>query len=114
MAAAGKLRDRIGLLAQIPATDPRWGPGNEWQQYATAVPAGVIPLMGTQAGSEAPSNEGVQSEVSYTITLRYRTDVKNTDRILYRGQTLEVVSAVDPDGLRRTLEIQARAYAGVQ
>jgi SPP1 family predicted phage head-tail adaptor len=105
---SGTMRDVVTLLVLVPATDPRWGTVEEWQEVASPW-ANVTPLDGT----EAVVDKGVQSEISHTITMRYRSDVTSANRITYRGQTLEILSAIDPDGKRRQLVIQAKLYPGV-
>jgi SPP1 family predicted phage head-tail adaptor len=76
----------------------------------------VLPVAGTKAGTEAfeAKDNGVQSSTNYLVTIRYRTDTTEKHRIMYRGNILEILSCVDPDGLRRTLNIQATNYPGVQ
>jgi len=113
MLRAGKLRDLITLLVFVPSTDPRWGNVPGWVSFAQAW-ANVIPLPGTSAGAESFDSQGVQSETAYTVTMRWRPDLDSTCRIQYRNQTLEIVSAVDPDGRQRELVIQARAYEEVE
>ena len=113
MTAAAQMRDFISLLKSVPTDDERFGTTPDWQQYAQ-VWATVLPMVGTQAGAEEFVQMGVQSLVNYTVTIRYRSDVTNEHRIIYRGKTLELLSVVDPDGKRATLNIIAREYAGVQ
>jgi SPP1 family predicted phage head-tail adaptor len=116
MATAAAMRDFVSLLTLVAANDGRWGTATvgSWQQYAQ-VWASVLPVAGTKAGTEAfeAKDNGVQSSTNYLVTIRYRTDITAKDRILYRGNTLEILSCVDPDGLRRTLNIQATNYPGV-
>jgi len=107
--AAAILRDFVTLRTQLPTSDARWGPGTDWVDYAQ-VWASVLPMPTTTAGTESFVNQGVQSETGYNVILRYRTDVSPQDRIIYRGTTLEILSVVDPDGLRTTLAIQAKQY----
>lgn len=110
---AAVYRDFVTLLSlePNPASDTPLESGLAWKQYAQ-VWAQVLPLTGTSAGAEQFTQQGVQSRVNYTVTLRYRTDVSVKDRIIYRGQPLEIISAVDPDGMRLQLSIQAAAYPG--
>lgn len=106
MIRAGELRDRVTLQRWTPADDPRWGQGGSWTEYAT-VWASVTP---TQA-VERLRDQGVQSEVSHQIRLRYRPDVAAKDRVLYRGKPLDVVGVIDPDGRKRELMIEAKEHA---
>lgn len=113
--AAAVFRDFITLMAleADPAQDSAYGAGESWQQYAQ-VWAQVLPLTGTSAGTEQYTQQGVQSRINYAVTIRYRTDITAEHRIVYRGQPLEILTVVDPDGMRQTLAIQAAAYPGVQ
>lgn len=113
MVRAGTMRDLVTLLSFTPTDDPRFGQTPGWTSFAQEW-ANVVPLAGTQAGAETFDSQGVQGQTCYTVTMRYRPDVDSTDRIQYRNQTLEIVSVADPDGRRRQLVIQARAYTGVQ
>jgi SPP1 family predicted phage head-tail adaptor len=112
MTTAGKMRDFVSLMRLTTSDDPRWGPAGTWLQYGQGW-AEVLPLTGTQAGNEQFTQQGVQSLVNYAVTIRYRYDVSPKDRIIYRGQPLEIISSADSDGKRRTLSINARQYAGV-
>jgi SPP1 family predicted phage head-tail adaptor len=113
MLRAGTLRDLITLLAFVPSTDERWGNVPGWVSFAQAW-ANVVPLTGTQQGTETFDANGVQSQTCYTVTMRYRPDLDSKCRIQYREQTLEIVSVADPEGRKRELLVQARAYTGVE
>lgn len=113
MMPAAVYRDFVTLMSLEPnaANDTPLESGASWQQYAQ-VWAQVLPLASTSAGTETFTQQGVQSRVNYAVTLRYRTDVSVKDRIIYRGQPLEIISVVDPDGMRLQLAINAAAYLG--
>lgn len=102
---AGTMRDRVTLMRWSPVDDARFGEGGSWESIDT-VWAGVT-LVG---GTEKFMNSGVQTEITHAIRMRYRADVTSKDRIIYRTNTLELVSVVDPDGRRRELVIMAMAY----
>jgi SPP1 family predicted phage head-tail adaptor len=97
-------------MALVPASDARWGTVDEWQEV-DGVWANVTPLDGTETFTA--TDKGVQSEITHTVTMRYRSDVTSANRIVYRSQTLEILSAIDPDGKRRQLVIQAKLYPEV-
>ena len=105
---AGRMLDFIALLAPAPTDDPRFGEQPGWTTFAN-VWANVTPTK----GDEPVVNQGVQTEISYTVLMRYMAGVDNTFRITYRGQTLEILSCVDPDGRRRQLAIEAKQNVGV-
>ncbi len=106
---AGSLREFVTIRrATRSGSDPAYGPATVWANVAT-VSAQVLPA----AGGEAASDEGTQTHTAYTVRLRYRPDLSSTDRLCWRGKTLELLAVLDPDGLRRTLEVTAREYPGV-
>lgn len=99
---AGTLRERITIQAMVPTTDVEWGPGESAQDVVT-VSASVI----AQGGGEAVKDSGVQATTHYAIEIRYRDGIDSTNRIIWKGKTLEVVSAIDPEGRKRRLVIDA-------
>jgi SPP1 family predicted phage head-tail adaptor len=52
------------------------------------------------SGREAWKAQQVDSSVNWRFVIRYRTDVKPSDRVVYRGKTMEI-RAVLPDEERR-------------
>jgi SPP1 family predicted phage head-tail adaptor len=104
---SGTMRDFVTLTHSTPTTDARFGTTPGWTNYAQ-VWCNVKPVDGTEEFMQ----QGVQTSVTHTIQMRYRADVTNTDRIIYRGQNLDIVSAIDPDGRRRELLIQAKLNKG--
>jgi len=54
-------------------------------------------------GRQGTSADGRAVEISHTVVFRFRNDVKPGDRILYRGRSLDVVSAADLNGRRAYL-----------
>lgn len=100
---AGTLRERLTILAPTTTTDPDWGASESFAEVAT-VAANVV----ARAAAEPLKDQGVAAVTSYDIVIRYRSDVSSTNRLTWRGKTLEVVSAIDPDGRRRQLNIEAK------
>ena len=52
--------------------------------------------------------------ISHAVTLRFRTDLKPGDRIIYRGRNLEIATLADINGRRAYLSCQCseRAVTG--
>lgn len=100
---AGTLREQVAILVATPTSDGEWGPGESFQAVTT-VSASVI----ARSGTEPEKDSGVAAVTSYDIIIRYRADVSSTNRLTWRGKTLEIVSAIDPDGRRRELNIDAK------
>lgn len=76
----------------------KWGPKGSWATVAT-VWASVLGSKGT----EKAADKGVDSATPYTVRMRYRSDVTSTDKFIWRGRVLDLVSVVDADGHRREL-----------
>lgn len=51
-------------------------------------------------GRQGTSADGRAVEISHTIVLRFRNDIRPGDRLVYRGRNLDVVSAADLNGRR--------------
>lgn len=105
---SGTLHDRITI--QRPSTalrDNQWGrQGEQFVDLAT-VWANVRPIT----AREQLRGGGIQSETSFTIRLRYREDINDQCRIVYRGNVLDIASVLDVDGRRREIEILATQTA---
>ncbi len=101
----GELRHRVTVERAVTSIDDA---GNlitsEWQPVFT-VWAKVLPYSATiQDGTteQAP-------EVGYRIALRYRTDIRTTDRLRWQGKTLLLVAPpYGKDGKREYLILEAK------
>lgn len=94
----GTLTDRVQLQRRESVAEAEGGHehmfvplGNAW--------ARVRSLSGRQ-GSDA---DGRTVAISHAVVLRFRTDLGPGDCILYRGRSLDVVSAADINGRRAYL-----------
>jgi SPP1 family predicted phage head-tail adaptor len=92
----GALRHRVTLQSEVTQRDPATGAAfNAWSDFATGVPAEVVPLSGREfiaAGAR-------QAEVAARATIRYQPGVLPTMRVLFDGATYEIVAVLpDPTG----------------
>lgn len=94
----GTLTDRVQLKRRDMTTDSTGGHQTMFVPL-TSVWARVRSLRGRQGTSA----DGRAVEISHSVVLRFRTDIKPGDRILYRGRNLDVVSAADLNGRRAYL-----------
>ncbi|MGV8856708.1 MAG: phage head closure protein [Devosia sp.] len=60
-------------------------------------------MTGDATGGHGTSADGRAVEISHAVVLRFRIDIRPGDRILYRGRSLDVVSAADLNGRRAYL-----------
>ena len=102
MTVVGDLRRRVALQAATDALDDYGQAIRTWATYAT-VWASVVSTPGSE-----PQSALMQSSVTtYTVTMRYRTDVLPTHRIIYGDITLNIVGISTIDGLNEHLRITA-------
>jgi len=99
---AGRLRHRVALERRTTGTDAFGSVVQSWDRYAT-VWADVAPL----SGREMLADGQVRSDVSHRVRIRHLDGVAETDRIVHRGRTLEVVAVMNMDERDRTLEVLA-------
>jgi SPP1 family predicted phage head-tail adaptor len=109
MIRAGKMRDLVTLMVPTTVTDSRFGNSTGFtagdQEWCS-----VTATDGTEQWQD--NDSGVQSYVAFLIRMRYRSDIMNQYRLVYQGQTLELLTVFDPDGRQCELEIKARVYPG--
>ena len=98
----GDMRRRVSLQAATDALDDYGQAIRTWSTYAT-VWASVVSTPGSE-----PQSALMQSSVTtYTITMRYRTDVLPTHRMIYGDITLNIVGLSTVDGVNKHLRIMA-------
>lgn len=103
--ALGSLRDRVEFQRRDQVTGDAGGLETTFMPMTTMW-ARVRALGSTFsqfAGGEA-------AQVSHTAVMRFRSDVSPGDRLIYRGQALEVISAEDLNGRRAFVVCRCRAY----
>ena len=98
----GDMRRRVALQAATDALDDYGQAIRTWATYAT-VWASVVSTPGNE-----PQSALMQSSVTtYTVTMRYRTDVLPIHRMIYGDITLNIVGISTIDGLNEHLRITA-------
>ena len=101
------MRERITVQRATTTVDQFGEPQETWATLAT-VWASVLPqryTTGAEALSQALGREAVQT--TYTVTIYWLSDVRETDRINWGGKLLDIRRVIDPDGQRRWLELLA-------
>lgn len=91
---AGKLRHLLSLQRRAVAKDPDTGAVSETWPEVAKVWASIEPL----SAREFVAAQGVQSEVTTRITIRYRSDVNATMRLEYAARgVIYNIQGVLPD-----------------
>ena len=99
--AAGDLRERIIFQSPPVAKDVLGKPTGPWvDQFAAWAKAEPI------RGREFFAQGQMQAEVTTRFVIRWRADVHERLRVVWRGEPYEIVSPpIDTDGAREVLEL---------
>ena len=103
---AGQLDQRIQLQSKTRTADGVGGATTAWATYAT-VWAHIRPLSGRER-ENAMRTEG---KADYLVVLRYRSDITETHRILWRGRYLNIRFPKNMGPRTAWLEIEAEQGA---
>lgn len=86
---AGRLRHLVTLQALGTRVDDGAAGGSiPFVSYATNIPAAVIPLQGSELFQRAQ----FEATLTHRIEIRYRSDVKPSDRVLYGTRVFDIKS----------------------
>ena len=102
----GALSDRVQLKRR------EFAPEGEGGFSAVFVPlATVWARVRALAGRMGTSADGRAVSISHVVVLRFRQDLRPGDRVVYRGQALEVITAGDLNGRKAFLSCQCSAIS---
>lgn len=96
----GQLRHRIGLYAPSQVADDIGGTVTRWN-FQRAIWGAVEP----KSIGEVRENGRLTVTQTYRVTIRHRVDFPARARLVWRGRTLRVVAASDPDTRRERLHL---------
>lgn len=94
----GTLNDRVQLKVKATTGEAEGGRSIVFVPLAT-----VWARVRSVSARQGLDGDGRGVTVSHAVVMRYRNDVGPGDRIVYRGRTLDVVSAADLNGRRAYL-----------
>lgn len=99
----GQMRERVAIKSQTEVRSPSGETTLSWSTTVATVWASVTGL------SSRDILQAQQANViaTHRIRIRYRPDVTHTNRLEWRGRTMEIASVVERDN-RTALEILAR------
>lgn len=99
--AAGDLRERITFQQRAAGQDSLGAPNGAWADVVT-LSAKAEPLSGREYFAAGQ----MQASIDVRFTIRYRTGLSETMRVVWRGEPYEIVSPpINTDGARDVLEI---------
>jgi SPP1 family predicted phage head-tail adaptor len=96
----GQLRHRIGLYAPSIVADDIGGTITSWS-FQRAIWGAVEP----KSISEVRGNGRLSVTQTYRVTVRHRDDFPPRARLVWKGRTLRVVAASDPDARRERFHL---------
>lgn len=99
----GQMRERVAIKSQTEVRSPSGETTMSWDTTVATVWASVTGL------SSRDILQAQQANViaTHRIRIRYRADVTHTNRLVWRGRTMEIAAVVERDN-RAALEILAR------
>jgi len=95
---AGKYKNRVEFQTNSTAVNSDGTPVNVWSELAT-VWAGV----NTVTGREKWANRHTSHNYDAAVSIRYRSDITESMRIIYNGRTLQIKTIIDVNERRREL-----------
>jgi SPP1 family predicted phage head-tail adaptor len=101
--AAGELRERIVIQRSTAGVDAGSRPIRSWAAYVT-LPAKCEAV----AGGQLLRGRSLHVDAELVATVRYRSDLRSTDRVVWNGTTYGLVTIGDPYGDRRELRLQLK------
>jgi len=101
--ALGSLRERVELQTKTQTIDGAGGHQNTFVSLAT-----VWARVSSDAGSITALDDARTARISHTVVVRFRSDLQPGDRIIYRTEPLEIISAEDLNGRRAYLSCNCR------
>jgi SPP1 family predicted phage head-tail adaptor len=106
LANVGPLRERVSIQSQAQAVDGAGAISTTWTEafscWARMKPVSMQQLL------LAGRDEGVRT---YMMTIRYRTDLPDAPRVVWRGRRFDVQGVNDPTEQRQFLECLLREIA---
>lgn len=103
--ALGALRDRVELLSNAQTVGGAGGVSDGHVSLGF-----VWARVRALAGSLTSLPDERSNRVLYSVIMRFRTDLKPGDIIVYRGQRLEILSAQDLNARRAYLSCQCLKF----
>ncbi|QNN24338.1 phage head closure protein [Planctomycetales bacterium ZRK34] len=104
--AAGILKHRVELWQPVTSTNT-YGEDEITHKRIDTVYAQVQPL----SGRERFYAQQVSAEITHRVTMRYRSDVDSSWRLVFKNRTLNIDSVINIDEANRWLELVCKEEA---
>jgi SPP1 family predicted phage head-tail adaptor len=96
----GALNKRITIQSPVEVPGEYGQPVTEWQDVIT-----TFASIHAVTSKEVYAAQGYTSQVSHTITIRWRPGIRSNQRVIYRDRIFEIQDALDPDERRVQLNL---------
>jgi len=96
----GDLREKIDIQSVTSTKDSIGSPVQSWNTIAT-----TWAEVRQASGSETFRRQQMQAGATWTIIVRYRSDLRPQMRVLWRNRTFQIRSLENSDMRRRFLEL---------
>lgn len=103
MLRAGDLNRRITIQEKTATADSTGQMIESWADLGTIWTAVIM-----SGGKEFYAAQKLRADVTAVFKVRFTRAITPVNRIIYDGRTFEILSANDPDGMRRELHISAK------
>lgn len=109
MLRAGQLRERVTFQVLTAGSDDHGQPLRTWSDFATAVPARVIPAR----AKESLQADGLTTVSNIVVMVRYREDITPAMRVMWKSKAYAISGdPVDIGARREGLEMLCIASPG--
>lgn len=98
----GSLRNRIKIQRETYTPDGLGGGSKTWADYAE-----IRAFIKPTSGSERLYSMRLEANVTHRIFIRYRDDLKTSDRISYKGRFMQIRALINLEEANRFIEIYA-------
>lgn len=103
--SAGRLDKLITILRPVTSKDAVGGDAVTWTTAASVVASRLPAAVRGLSGREALEAQRMASTATTFVTIRYRTDIDTTMRVVYRGRTLEISYVQNDDRAGRDVAL---------
>lgn len=105
---AGELNTRITFLEQTRTSDGSGGATLVWSTYAEVWAKVKTGATTYGAGKELVKADKLEPQKVFLITVRFREDLDESMRVLWRSHTLEITAILYPDTRQEMMQVLAK------
>lgn len=108
---AGQLGEQVAIQSSTATQNSYGEPVLTWSTVATVWANVSVNRRATDLERFVEATGAEVQRTQYTVTIYYRTDVTERNRLVWGSETLDIEQVYDPDGRKQWLEIKAQKTA---